>query len=172
MRIEKRDNEFGTMDIDIIDFNKVLRVYKRKEDIIISCFKDNYERISNISFDISENDYELYDIFSKLYDDVISKSDDSNFFIFDKENNNINIMSDTYPSVCPNSVSIKKEDGNINLSFNKVNGTKYGEFKMPHNIPIHIRKYGSRLGDLSVLFNNLFNDLQGVSFVKEYVRKR
>ena len=72
MIIKERTNDYGTLDIDLINDKKVLSIYQGGSDINLSCKYDDYHSISNISFDIPEEDEELYSIFDKLYTDIVN----------------------------------------------------------------------------------------------------
>ena len=178
MRIEKISNDYGSFDINIFDYNKVLTISQAGQDITISCFKENYERISNIDFDISKDDSKLFSVFDNLYEGIIQKNLEflnkgySIFYGNIVEDDKIKILSDAYPLTCPNTLEISRTDDNIHLHFDKTDGKKYRQIKLPYDVPIHIRMSGSKIGDFSILFKNLFDSLQDVSIKENYVRKR
>ena len=178
MKIEKISNDYGSFDINMFDYDKVLLIYQVGQDITVSCFKENYEKISNIDFDISKDDSELFSVFNNLYEGIIQK----NLEFLNKgysisygnivEDNRIKILSDAYPLTCPNTLEISRTDDNIHLHFDKADGKKYGQIKLPYDVPIHIRMSGSKIGDFSILFKNLFDSLQNISIKENCVRKR
>lgn len=169
MKINKYENEYDSYDIEIINNDKVLKIFRQGESITIDINKENYSKISNINFDINEEDGYLYMIFDKLYTNIMysnvrysSSSEDLYNLVHDEivNDNKVIINSDSYPLVCPNTLEISKNDNNIFLNFNKVDGLKYNQFKMPHDIPIHIRMSGSRIREFSILFDVMFRELQ------------
>lgn len=177
MIIKTHENKYDSYGIELINDNKILSVIKTGNSIRISCQKEDYSKIDNIEFDIYEDDQELYMIFDKLYTNFISDNtigyNDDNSYIHKQivEDNKVKVMSDIYPTVCPNTLEISKDEEKISLNFEKVNGLKYGHIKMPHDIPIHIRILNSRISDFSILFDVMFKELQGIE-KKDFVRTR
>ncbi len=182
MIIRKNQNDYSTFDIDIIEDNKVLSIYQTGLDINLSCRFDNYCKIATINFNISSDQGELYNIFNKLYENIISGNildedaslktvqrrmkTEKNMSYYKEliEDDGIIILSDAYPKSCPNILKINKVDEVIMLSFTK----KDGEVpKMPYCIPVHIRQSGSRICEFCIPFKTLFYKLQDVADEKE-----
>ena len=181
MIVEKHYNDYGLFDIIMKDSNKVLSVSLSGDDYNISCNYNSFEKISEISFDIFREEEELYPIFEKLYNNIISGNllngnlTDSNTLTYMKSQRNyswysdivnddgITIMSDATPVTCPNILKIKKELDRIKLLFTQEDGKKIGIFKNPFSINIHVRQSGSKLYDFCIPFKTLYKDLQNVT---------
>ncbi len=188
MIIEKILNDYNNFDINLIDNNKVLSIYQTGDDINISCKYEDYQKISNISFNIPNNNEELYFIFDKLYTDIINAN------IFGEEINSntiksmeieksmswykslvndniITVLSDSYPTDYPNILKIIKNNNEIILSFIKIDG------KIPkptYSIPINIRESGSRIYEFCIPFKTLFLQLQNIENheLKNHIKSR
>ena len=177
MKIETHENKYDSYGIEIINDDKILSVIKTVNSIRISCQKEDYSKINNIEFDIYKDDQELYMIFDKLYTNLLSANtvgnNDINNYVHEQivNEDKVKVISDTYPAICPNILEISKDEEKISLNFEKVNGIKYGQIKMPHDIPIHIRKSNSRISDFSILFDVMFKELQDIE-KKDFVRTR
>ncbi len=181
MVVEKYYNDYGLFDIIIKDTDKVLSVSLRGDDHDISCNYDSFEKISEISFDILKEEEELYPIFEKLYNNIVSGNllngdlNDSNTLAYMEsqrnyswysdivDNDGITIISDATPVTCPNILKIIKELDRIKLVFTQEDGKKIGIPKNPFRINIHVRQSGSKLYDFCIPFKNLYKDLQNVT---------
>lgn len=185
MVVEKHKNDYGMFDIVIKESNKVLTISLCGEDHNFSCRYDTLERISEISFEISEAEGELYPIFEKLYSSIVSGNlfngslnDPSTITRIETEQsytwyrdivgeNGITVISDATPVTCPNTLQIRKEQGKIELLFLQEDGRDKGYPKNPYSINIHIRQSGSKLYDFCFPFKTLYNDLQNITPKKD-----
>ena len=185
MVIEKQINDYGSFDITIKDSEKVLTIFLGGDDPNISCRYEQYKRISEISFDILESESEIYPIFEKLYDNIVSgnvlngnSSNKTTIEMMESQRSHswykdivssdtITIISDAYPIKCPNVLKIKKTEGKIELEFTKEDGREMGQYKSPNNITINIRQSGSRIYDFCIPFKTLYSDLQNITETKQ-----
>ena len=185
MIVEKRYNDYGLFDIIMKDSNKVLSVSLSGDDHNISCNYDSFEKISEISFDILNEEDELYPIFEKLYNNIVSGNilngnlNDPDTLAYMEhqrnyswysdivDNDGITIISDATPVTCPNILKIKKELDRIKLVFTQEDGKKKGVPKNPFSINIHVRQSGSKLYDFCIPFKTLYKDLQNVTEKKD-----
>ena len=148
MIVEKRYNDYGLFDIIMKDSNKVLSVSLSGDDHNISCDYDSFEKISEISFDILNEEDELYPIFEKLYNNIVSGNilngnlNDPDTLAYMEhqrnyswysdivDNDGITIISDATPVTCPNILKIKKELDRIKLVFTQEDGKKWEFLKI------------------------------------------
>ncbi len=72
MVIRKIPNDYNSFNIDLINDGKVLSIYRTGSDVNFSCKYGDYRRISQIMFSISSNQEELYGIFNKLYESIVT----------------------------------------------------------------------------------------------------
>ena len=190
MVVEKSINDSGLYDLTISDSNKILSIFLSGADHTISCRYDNFEKISEISFEISEEEEELYPIFEKLYNCIVSGNllngdlNDPNTIAFAESqrsyswfndivsNDGITVISDATPVTCPNTLKIRKEAGKIELVFMQEDGRNKGYPKNPYSINIHIRQQGSKLYDFCLPFKTLYNDLQNITDTKDIKKLR
>lgn len=188
MVIEKSINDLGMFDIAIKDSNKILSISLSGADHNLSCRYENFEKISEISFEILEEQEELYSIFAKLYNSIVSgnllNGDLNNpqtiariiteqsysWFRDIVDNDGITIISDATPATCPNTLKIRREQGKIVLLFFQEDGKDKGYPKSPFSINIHIRQQGSKLYDFCIPFKTLYNDLQNITATKDIMR--
>ena len=186
MNIKKIINDYNTFDIQLMDGDKVLSIYKRGDDPNISCRYKDFRIIDNISFKIPKENEQLYLIFNNLYMNIINgnvygeninpkrvreRMNLEKAMPYYKEivqNNTIVVMCDAYPISCPNILRIKKDDNKILLEFEKIIDDY--NYKVPFSIAINIRQSGSRIHEFCIPFNNLFKQLQFIED-KEYVKK-
>lgn len=176
VEIIKIQNEYHTYDIRMVQDQKILDIYQTGSDIGISCRMENFEKISKIQFEISD-ECELFQVFQKLYENIIHGnifSEPLEDFVLLKKgeyykcsswyqnnvcNGVITVFSDAYPMDCPNIVRIKKENKKIVLELEQVEGKNYGQLKNSFMIKIDIRQSGSRLYEFAYLFRTLLSDL-------------
>ncbi len=182
MKVKRNRNEYNSFDIDLIQDEKMLSIYQTGADINLSCRYQDYRKISNISFNIPDNQGEIYSVFNKLYTNIISGNifgeDESLQSVQEKiqsekntswyrslvQNNVITLLCDAYPIQYPNVLKIAKKKEEIVLTFDKVDG---GFPKDPYSISIHVRQSGSRIYEFCIPFKTLFLQLQTVENEKE-----
>ena len=182
MVIEKKHNDEGTYDITIEKENKKLRIFQTGLDYTITCQYVDYVRITDIDFEILEEE-SVYPFFNELYENIvlgnclgeknITKETlermngmiNSSIYKEIVKDGVITILCDAYPVTCPNILKIQKLDGKILLSFTKVQGNMMPKRK--DAISIHIRQSGSRIGEFGYPFKYLFQDLQSIQEIKE-----
>ena len=185
MNIQKNLNDYGTFDIDLIKDDKVLSIYQTGADINFSCRHKDYRKISNITFNITSNQEEIYTIFNKLYTNIINGNvigEDENLQSVQEKmqlekctswyqsfvkNGVITMLCDAYPIKYPNVLKITKKEDEIVLTFDKVDG---GVPKFPYYISINIRQSGSRIYEFCAPFKTLFKQLQTVDDKKEVTK--
>lgn len=161
MKIDRSLNDYGNYDIELLFNDKTIRFEQIGPNLNISCFNDSYDEIDNLSFIIKHDDERIYSFFDKLYTSIVNNDVDTVSYIYNLvvDGDRIKIISDNFPFICSNILYIEKNDDNIKLDFKKVNNM-CDEYKMPHSIPINIRMNGSGIGNFSLCFEDLFNDLQ------------
>lgn len=185
MTIEKYKNDYGSFDITIIDSNKVLSVFLGGADPNISCQYNDYKRIDEITFVIPNTEEDLFNIFNKLYKNIVSGNvldyspDSSEAQQLMKNETSyswyqevvrdgiITILSDAYPVNCPNILKISKEKNSITLSFMQINNPEVRLPKNPFCITINIRQEGSKIHDFCFPFKTLFQELQSLTETKD-----
>ena len=151
---------------------------------------ENIAPLSSMDFVIMESDnYEVYGLFAKLYERIISgnvmdwdlkREDTEEKIAMEKctswyksvvHDGVITIMSDAYPIKCPNTLTITQEQGAIILKFDKVDGREMGEYKSKYDITVNIRQSGSRIYDLAFPFKLLFRELQDIKIENAQEKK-
>lgn len=180
MEIKKHVNDYGSFDITLSDSDKVLSIFLGGDDVNISCRFVDYKKITEIKFNIPEEESEIYSIFEKLYTNIINgnvlgenEEDDltkrkmeiqRNYSWYSEivKNGLVTIISDAYPINCPDVLRISKRDGRIVLWFIQENSKEFRQPKNPYCININVRQSGSRLYDFCFPFRTLFRDLQHV----------
>ena len=181
MVIEKKRNDEGTYDITIEKDNKKLRIFQTGQDYTINCQYVDYIRITDIDFEILEEE-SIYPFFNELYENIvlgnclgeknITKETlermngmiNSSIYKEIVKDRVITIFCDANPITCPNILKIQKMEGKILLSFTQVKGNMP---KRKDAISIHIRQSGSRLAEFCYPFKYLFQNLQSIQEIKD-----
>ena len=190
MVIEKSINDSGLFDITIMNSNKILSICLSGADHNLSCQYESFEKISEISFEILEEQDELYSIFEKLYNSIVTGNllngdlndpntianiESQKSYSWFKDivgTDGITIISDATPITCPNTLKIRREPGKIELIFIQEDGRDKGYPKNPYSINIHVRQSGSKLYDFCLPFKTLYNDLQNITDTKDIKKLR
>ena len=180
MKILKMKNDYNGYNIRLISDGKILDICQTGSDVEMLCRYENFDIISNISFDICSKNEELYKIFNKLYENIITgnvygqRQEDSealerneyyklsSWYQNNVKDGIITVYSDVYPINCPNIVRLKKYEKKIELDFEQVDGRDYGQVKVPYVITIDIRQSGSRLYEFAYPCRILLSDLQAI----------
>lgn len=182
MIIRKIPNDYNSFDIDLIKDGKVLSIYRKGADVSFSCKYEDYHKISQIMFSIPFAQEELYGMFNKLYESIVTGNvlgeDISiprvqermelekcmSWYSSLVQNGVVTMLCDAYPVKCPNVLKIIRTDNEITLAFDKYEGEIP---KAPYCISVDIRQSGSRIYDFCIPFNTLFKQLQNVEESRE-----
>lgn len=172
MKINRTINEHNEYDFDFTNDNKVLVIYQDEdgEDLYLACRYIDYRRVSNITFEIHEQD-ELYPIIDKLYESIIEEAENDKIMYKNiVKKGVITIYCDMQTLEYPNILKIFKEKDKIKLEFNKVEGK--GVFKPAFTIFISSRKNNSRIPSISSKLHTMYEELQNIEIKKEKTRIR
>ena len=189
MRISKVENEFG-LQIFIEEDNSYLSIlYGGNLDLYWS-IHSNKRTIENDSktdtFIITKENYELYNIFDNLYNDIkeINLFEDfeedkdkyrlynySNYHeLFDEENKTITWYSDETAHEVANYLKIVKAKDHFVIVFNiqeYIEGYDR-DFASLYYIPIRFRNSGSRYDPFNIIFMRMYEKLKKINDVNEY----
>ncbi len=180
MKIEKILNFDNTYDIKLtkdgktltILFSRVLDLHMVIEDGVIMPFRTS----RTIDFDINTQDKEVYELFDKLYNDVIngnifeknknSKSIDSSLIcsynLLVDENKNIIWVSDDGIFEDMDRMQISKINDAYRITFVRTDKMSDLEFKSPKRIYIRLRTSGSRYDPFHIPFMRMYKSLQNI----------
>lgn len=149
-----------------------------------------YNENVTIDFDITKEDYEIYELFDTLYNDIINGN------IYDEErlnrnikdnyvyrdlvdkDNNITWISDDGPREVEDKLTISKLKDTYRLTFIRNDKDLDVGFKSPYSIVVRFRNSGSWYDPFNVLFMKLFHKLQELDInyhqyhIEEYLYKR
>lgn len=131
---------------------------------------------SEIVFEITKEDYEIYELFDILYNEVVSgypngmDKDFKNTQEYKKlvDNGSITWISDNGPEEYEDRVVISKEADSIKLRFIRNPLTDKFELKSPWYISVRFRNDGSKYRYFHTSFANLYNKIQGIDPDSEY----
>ena len=174
MQVKLVKNDNLIYDIKLIDGSKNLTImYGGNGDLYWSLVNDDwevfYEGITD-HFDITKENYEVYKAFESLLLNIkaISMREELTNYnkLYDAKKSEVTWISDELAKEVANEVTISKHDGIIRLSFKTKPQTfgydrNYFEFGM---ISIRFRNSGSRYRPFNLIFMNLFNELQNLTF--------
>lgn len=128
-------------------------------------------------FEITKADYEIYELFDNLYNEVVSgypygmDEDFKNTQEYEKlvdEDKNIAWISDDGPEEYADRVIISKEKDSIKLRFIRNSLTDVFELKPSWCISVRFRNSGSRYNYFCTSFQNLYNQMQKINPDLEY----
>lgn len=186
MVIEKKNNDYGTFNINIVNGDRKLSIFQSGADYTFGCKYLDYRRISDIDFMIPNDDI-LYPLFDSLYTSIISgdvlgegKSDKESLEKYASRkrytayqslvsDDTISYASDATPIKVPNILKIIKTEEGILLVFTSINDKDFPYPKNPFSIDVEVRQSGSRYDPFHIPFNHLFKKLQSISDTKEKV---
>lgn len=157
MRIDRNINEYNNYDLDITKNGKVLSIYQAEESFYIACKYTNYKSVSDIDFNITEDD-PIYSVMDHLYTSIVETNNSEESHKSIVENGIITIYSDSYSLKDTNILYISKQDNIITFSFNKIERKEV--FKPASTIFIKIKENNSRSEDFPIVFQETFNELQ------------
>lgn len=182
MEIKKYKNDSDSYDFELISGKKILRIFFGGTlDLYLSLSDgrkfDDSKNVS-ASFDITKEDYEIFILFDKLYNDIISGNvfgkrnvgkeiDDSivNQYreVVDK-NNDINWISDDGPRDIEDRFKLSQIDKDTyRITFYRNDKPKDFGFKSSSSISIRIRNSGSYYAPFNCIFMRMFNALQEIN---------
>ena len=189
MRIIKEDSDFGKCYF-IGDKECYLGItFGGNDDLYWSIHSKNRTEDNDPKEDsitITKENYALYSLFDKLYDDIkeINIFDEykenkekyrlynhSNYHeLFDEENKTITWYSDETAHEVANYLKIKKEDDSYRLDFH-IQEYKEGydmDFNSLFYIPIRFRNSGSRYDPFNIVFMKMYGKLRDIEDAYEY----
>ena len=178
MKIIKKENE-----VILIDKEKILTILLRGNDDLYWEFENksnNPSPESNCIFITKEN-YKLYDLFNKLYNDIenINISENHTFEepekyhrynlsnynkLFNKEQKTITWYSDEDLHKIASIVKIKKLENSFKLEFLSQNPIKN---HFPKEIQIRFRNSGSYYKPFNIVFMKMYNKLQEIEDIHD-----
>lgn len=157
MRIDSNINEYNNYDLDITKNDIVLSIYQAEGSFYIACKYTNYKSVSDIDFNITEDD-PIYSVMDHLYTSIVETNNSEESHKSIVENGIITIYSDSYSLKDTNILYISKQDSIITFSFNKIERKEV--FKPASTIFIKIKENNSRSEDFPIVFQETFNELQ------------
>lgn len=181
MKIEKVPNFENTYDIKLtkdgktltILFSRVLDLYMVLGDGDMIPFRTS----KTINFDIDTNDKEVYELFDKLYSDIINgnvfgkkfkrkKAIDSSLIcsynLLVDENKNIIWASDDGLLDEVDRMQITKMSDSYRLTFTRNDKQSDFDFKSPTGIYIRLRTSGSRYDPFHIPFMRMYQSFQKI----------
>ena len=179
MEIKKKLNFAGTYDIQLIKGRKKLTILWARVLDLYMVLEDGeripFRKAKSIDFDISVEDKEIYQLFDKLYNDVIDgnifetkskKKPDRitlyNYNLLVDENKNIVWVSDDGLFDEVDRMQISKMNDTYRLTFMRTEKQTFGEFKDPYAIYVRLRTSGSRYDPFYIPFIRMYRSLQGI----------
>ena len=183
IKVNKYNNEFGNQ-IELVfpDKKRLDLIYAGNLDLYIIHNTNTSNNIFN--FQITEDDYDLYNIFNTLYTSIIEYKPygdeiDEVFKYNEKfkqyplvKNNEINFYSDDDPEEIATLLKITKENDIINLQL------KYGtHMEGVISTGVRIRTSGSRYDSFFIPFMQMYNEINKTDFeyhqitIDEYIKK-
>ena len=189
MKISKENNEFG-LQIFIEEENSYLSIFYGGNLDLYWAIHSNKRKLENDSksdmFVITKENYELYNLFENLYNDIkeINLFEDfeedkdkyrvynqSNYHeLFDEKNKTITWYSDETAHEVSNYLKIKKEKDCFIINFNiqeYIEGYDR-DFSSLYYIPIRFRNSGSRYDPFNIIFMRMYERLKEIDDVNEY----
>ena len=189
MKISKENNEFG-LQIFIEEENSYLSIFYGGNLDLYWAIHSNKRKLENDSksdmFVITKENYELYNLFENLYNDIkeINLFEDfeedkdkyrvynrSNYQeLFDEKNKTITWYSDETAHEVSNYLKIKKEKDCFIINFNiqeYIEGYDR-DFSSLYYIPIRFRNSGSRYDPFNIIFMRMYERLKEIDDINEY----
>ena len=189
MRISKRENEFG-LQIFIEEDNSYLSIFYGGNLDLYWTIHSNKRELENDSkvdcFTITKENYELYNLFDNLYNDIkeINLFEDfeedkdkyrlynySNYHeLFDEENKTITWYSDETAHEVANYLKIKKEKNCFVINFyiqEYIEGYDI-DFASLYDIPIRFSNSGSRYDPFNIIFMRMYERLKEIDDINDY----
>lgn len=186
MKIDRMKNSMGDFyDYSFIEGNKELYIYfARNYDFGMFLSTDRLlpeDEDITIDFYITQENYNLYYAFDKLYNRMItSKNNNKNAPVFNKmvetyygeeyefeplvdNNSNINWVSDNDPASVADKLVISKEEDSYKLTFIRNDKPLDYGHKTNSGINIVFRNSGSRYNPYNCMFMELYNNLQSIN---------
>ena len=167
----------GVYNFEFIKDNKSLKIFFGGNlDLYMTLGTDKtlpYGENISIDFDITKEDYEIYELFDTLYNDIINcnvfdeyklnRGLKNNYVYRDlvDKNKNITWISDDGPREVEDRVIISKKDKDTyKLMFIRNDKELDFGFKSPYSIAIRFRNSGSWYEPFNVCFMKMFKKLQ------------
>ena len=189
MKISKIKNEFG-LQIFIEEDNSCLSIFYGGNLDLYWSINSNKRTMENDpktdSFIITKENYGLYSLFEKLYNDIkeINLFEDleedkdryrlynSSYYqeLFDEKNNTITWYSDETAREVANYLQIKKEKERFIINFNiqeYIEGYDR-DFASLYYIPIRFRNSGSRYDPFNIIFMRMYERLKEIDDINDY----
>lgn len=189
MKISKENNEFG-LQIFIEEENSYLSIFYGGNLDLYWAIHSNKRTLENDSksdmFVITKENYELYNLFENLYNDIKEinifkdfKEDKDRYRLynrsnyqelFDEKNKTITWYSDETAHEVSNYLKIKKEKDCFIINFNiqeYIEGYDR-DFSSLYYIPIRFRNSGSRYDPFNIIFMRMYKRLKEIDDVNEY----
>ena len=196
MKIIRYRNNDGTYDYELKKDNKVLRIlFGGNLDLYLSLsdgkkYDDRHN--ANITFDITKEDYEIFELIDNLYNDTITaniygkREDDYtiDYSIINQykdlvDKGIIHWISDEGPRDVEDSFELSKIDQDTyRFTFLRTDKTLDFGFKSPTSISVRIRNSGSNYAPFNCIFMRMYNNLQEVDpdyhqiHIEEYQYKK
>ena len=180
VKIKRVSNSFNTYDYCLFDGNNAIDIiYGGNLDLYMSLRTKElipYGEETNIEFNISKDNYQLYSLFDRLYNDVIEgeiftdKDTDYKYNFKDKyfykllvnDDKTITWRSDDEPYDTADSVTIKKDEDSYKLIFTRVSSIEEDYFKNGYSISVRFRNSGSRYEPFNVNFMRMYQGIQSI----------
>jgi len=186
MNIEKVKNTMNSYDFYLTKDDKTLKIhYAGNLDLYLMLSNDKLLSIDKntiMHFDITKENYEIFQLFDSLYKDIISgnifKEDiyiykEFNSYDYTKsyeyrilvdDDHNIVWISDDGPVDLEDALKISKiDDDTYRLYFFRNDKPLDFGFKSSTNISVRIRNSGSRYNPFNCLFMRMFQELQNIN---------
>ena len=181
LKIKRATNDYyHGYDYNISDGNNILTIFfgGTLDLYMVIRTKDYipYGKNHNIDFNISKDNYELYSIFDKLYNEIINAKlyDDESlnkglnkrepYKSLVNKDKSITWRSDDEPFKQADRVTITKEEDNYKLSFSRVSYDLDSQYsRNGFSIPVRFRNSGSRYDPFNIAFMKMFNRLQNIN---------
>lgn len=175
MKVEKKNTEFDTTIF-----------FKEKGKFLTFSFGGNgdlYWSIhllskddSDYSFTITKDNYEVFSLFEKLFDDINIIKDRYELFnysnyneLYDEKNKTITWYSDETAHIVANYLKIHRDDDKFKIDFFTqpyVDGYDR-DFNSTGYISVRFRNSGSRYSPFNIAFMDMYNDMKEVDDVND-----
>lgn len=180
MEIKKEKNSMNTYDFYFKDNNKTLIImFARNLDLYMMLSDDlkiPYGESANKYFDITKENYEVFKLFEKLYNDIITGNLFDEKLKYDKDytksyeysilvdsDKNINwISDDDYIDLADSVKIIKIDNDTYRLIFYRNSKSELVGLKHPYYISVRFRNSGSRYNLFNCPFMRMYNKLQEI----------
>ena len=184
-----------------------MKIIKQRDEYLNICFEENDKKLeilfggngdlywiirskveaNNHSFIITKENYEVYELFNKLFFDIeninIFDKDytnaDKDYYretnhhnyneLYSKDSNEITWYSDETNYEVANILKIKKVTDSFVINFyTQENKNEYDkDFNSPHHIVIRFRNSGSRYKPFNVIFMRMYNDMNNITDIND-----